>query len=466
MALELLRARLGLSIDDEVRIIHGTVDPSQAPGVFAERASLFMQDTGASGLLWIKVGDLDTDWAVVGTGGEYGVTGIQGETGLQGATGPAGLGTTGLSGVTGIQGLSGDGITWIHAAMLGSATSTFGQFSIQAGNANPFGTPINSPYDQYNNGGVNAIKIPFDYELKEVYLSLGHCAVDAASADSIVYANIEFHKFEGLYSTSLGTVKVPLDGTNCGVFNNLGGNNFQKSTVVDISGIDGTIGDLIGFRFQNVSGTSDINALSRCTILAKLQKKNWTPGGTKGETGLQGATGIPGATGSPGDISIWSQASLLGQAVSTIGYFSTQPGNSNPFGVPVASGAASYGNGGVNPYRMPWSYYVAEVHVTLAHCAVSTASANSTVNFNLDFYGYTGTGNALKGRVSIPINGSNCGVYNNLGGDNYQYAGLTGLSSITGFMGELVGFQFQNVSGPSDLNAVSRASVLVRFQKM
>lgn len=72
MALDFLRARLGISIDDEVRIVHGTSDPSQSPGQSAERGSLYMQDTGSSGQLWIKSGDLDTDWSVVGTDAENG----------------------------------------------------------------------------------------------------------------------------------------------------------------------------------------------------------------------------------------------------------------------------------------------------------------------------------------------------------------------------------------------------------
>jgi len=388
--------------------------------------------------------------------------------------------------------------------MLGSATNTVGLFSVQPGNANPFGVPINTPYDQYNNGGVNAIKIPFDYELKEIYLSLGHAAVSTATADATVYANLDFHKFDGTTATGLGSVRVPFSGSNCGVYNNLGGNNFQKSSLTAITGIQGDAGDLVGFRFRNATGTSDLNAVSRCTILAKLQRKNWTPGGYKGETGalgntglqgatglqgpqgltgprgltgalgitgLQGATGLEGATGprgltgAAGDLSIWVQAAMLGSAANTVGLFSTQPGTSNPTGVPVGTLNTTYGNGGVNPYRMPWGYYVSEVQVSLAHCAVSVASANPTVNFNLDFYTFTGTGSTLKGRVSVPMNGANCGVYNNLGGNNYPFSGVTGLSSITGSYGDLVGFQFQNVAGAGDLNAVSRATVLVKFRK-
>ena len=104
--------------------------------------------------------------------------------------------------------------------------------------------------------------------------------------------------------------------------------------------------------------------------------------------------------------------------------------------------------------------------MTLAHCAVSTASAATYVDFNVDFYGHVGTGRSYKGRVKVPLSGALCGVYNNLGGDNYQFAGVTGLIGITGQMGDLLGFQFQNVQGANDINAVARTTVVVKLQRL
>jgi hypothetical protein len=405
---------------------------------------------------------------------------------------------------------------WIQAAMLGTASNTVGQFSIQPGNANPFGVPISSPSALFNNGGVNALKIPFDYEVKELYLSVANCAVSTTTKDAVVYANIEFHSFTGNSSTSLGTAKVPVDPAKVGVSNNLGGNNFQSASLVGVPGIEGAAGDIIGFRFRNVSAsTSNLNAMARCTILAKVQRKNWTPGGVKGETGAQGVTGLPGSvgslgpqgltgtqgvtgalgptgaqgatgpqgstgtqgstgvrgfTGAPGDQVLWVQTTLVNSATNAPANFFIQPvtgGSTKAAPICSTASGASYSAGGISPIRAPWDYVVSEVHATVAHCAVSTTTKSTTVNLNLDFYGFTGSGHSLKGRVPVPLTGSLCGVSNNLGGDNYQFTGLTGLSSISGFMGELLGFQFTNVPGsPSDINALSVASVTIQLRKV
>ena len=436
-----------------------------------------------------------TNWTPGGTKGETGVQGTRGDTGAVGATGPLGgpPGATGVSGVTGLAGIAGatgisgggtglqgptgargvdgDGIVWMNAAMLGTAASTIGYFSVQPGNSNPFGIPIDTSTSTYGSGSVNGIKIPFDYELKELYLSVAHCAVSTATASNPAYLSLDFHTFLGSSSALLGTVKVPLDGTNCGVFNNLGSDNFQKAVVSGVTGISGTAGDLVGFRFRNVGGTStDINAVSRCTVLAKWQRQNWTPGGMKGETGLlgpQGLTGVQGVTGVqsvPGDTVMWAQATLLGTASSTYGLYSVQPGIGNPFGAPVSSPYDTYGNGGVNAFKLPWPYVVSEVHLAAAHLAVSSGTANPVVNFNIDFDRYKGASSASVGSVSIPLDGSNCGTYNNLGADNFQAVSVSGLG-LTGPATELVGFRFRNVAGASDVNAVSRSTVLVKFRK-
>ena len=408
-----------------------------------------------------------TNWTPGGTKGETGVQGVKGDTGLMGVTGPFG----GPPGSTGVNGTDGDGIVWMNAAMLGTAASTVGYFSVQPGNSNPFGIPIDTSTSTYGNGSVNGIKMPFDYELLELYLSVAHCAVSTATAANPAFLSLDFHTFLGSSSNLLGTVKVPLDGTNCGVYNNLGGDNFQKAVVSGVTGISGTAGDLVGFRFRNVGGSSsDINAVSRCTVLAKWQRQNWTPGGMKGETGLpgpQGLTGVQGVTGVqsvPGDTVMWAQATLLGTASSTYGLYSVQPGYGNPFGAPVSTPYDSYGNGGVNAFKLPWPYVVSEVHLVAARLAVSTATASPIVNFNLDFDRYKGSSSAPVGSISIPLDGTNCGVYNNLGGDNFQAVSVGGLG-LTGPATELVGFRFRNVSGPDDVNAVSRSTVLVKFRK-
>lgn len=404
-----------------------------------------------------------------GSTGTSGITGIKGDTGVQGVTGIPG-GGTGLQGATGVRGVDGDGIVWVQAAMLGTASSTTGLFSVQPGNSNPFGVPIDTGSGSYNGGSVNGLKIPFDYDLLELYVSVGHCAVSATSVASPVFLNMDFHTYQGTSEYLLGTVKVQLDGSRCGVLNNLGGDNFQKAVVQGISGISGTAGDLFGFRFRNVSGPSDINALSRCTVLAKIQRQNWTPGGFKGETGVRGVTGIVGASGAtgvqsvPGDTVLWAQASLLGTASSSLGLYSVQPGSGNPYGVPVGNPYGNYANGSVNALRMPWPYVVQEVHLVVAHVAVSSAVANPVVNFTLDFDRHKGTSSSPVGSVQVPLDGANCGVYNNLGGDNFQAVTVTGLG-LTGPSTELVGFNFRNIAGPSDINSVSRSTVLVKFRK-
>lgn len=395
-------------------------------------------------------------------------------------------------GSTGVRGHDGDGILWVQAALLGTASSSTGYFSVQPGNSNPFGIPIDTSTATYGGGAVNGLKIPFDYELKEVLLSVSHCAVGASSASSTVYLNLDCHVFQGESNSAIGTVRVPLSGAKCGVFNNLGADNFQKAVVTGITGISGAAGDLFGFRFRNVLSSSDVNSVSRCTVLVKLQRINWTPGGDKGDTGvqgimgdtglmgvtgpyggplgatgMQGVTGLIGATGIPGvpgDYTLWAQASLLGTAVSTVGFYSVQGGVGNPSGVPISSTSSSYGAGGVQALKLPWPYVVSEVHMASAHMAVSTATPDTSVNFNLDFHRYRGSSSSLVGSVSVPVDGALCGSYNNLGGDSYQGVKVDGLG-LTGPENELVGWSFRNVGGPSDVNAVSRSTVLVKFQK-
>ena len=415
-----------------------------------------------------------------------GATGLRGATGVpgpMGVTGPSGGGATGAPGATGLRGLDGDGILWVQAALLGTASNSTGYFSVQPGNSNPFGTPIDTSASSYGNGAVNGLKIPFDYELREVYLSVAHCAVGTASAASLVNLNLDCHTFQGATSSVLGTITVPLDGTKCGVYNNLGADNFQKAAVIGVTGIGGTAGDLFGFRFRNVLAATDVNAVSRCTVLVKLQRLNWTPGGVKGETGVQGThgdtgvvgpmgvtgpfggpSGTTGVPGAPGDTMLWAQASLLGTASNTVGLYSIQGGISNPAGIPISNPSDSYGNGGVQALRLPWPYVVSEVHVSAAHLAVSSGTADVAVAFNLDFHRYKGMSSALVGSVAIPLDGALCGVFNNLGGDSYQAAGVSGLG-LTGPANELVGWSFRNVGGTSDINSVSRSTVLVKFQK-
>ncbi len=409
-----------------------------------------------------------------------GATGPRGATGVpgpMGVTGPSGGGTG--NGATGVRGLDGDGILWIQAAMLGTASNTSGYFSVQPGAANPFGTPIDTSSSTYGNGAVNGIKIPFDYELHEVYLSVAHCAVGTSTASDPVNLNLDCHTFQGSASTVLGTIRVPLDGVKCGVFNNLGADNFQKAAVVGVTGISGAAGDLFGFRFRNVLASTDVNAVSRCTVLVKLQRINWTPGGVKGETGVQGIpgnTGVvgpmgvtgpfggpPGSTGTPGapgDTTLWAQASLLGTASSTTGLYAVQ----GPAGTPISDASSTYGGGGVQALKLPWPYVISEVQVTAAHLAVSSGLADAAVNFNLDFHRYKGATSSQVGTVAVPLDGALCGVFNNLGGDNYQSAGVSGLG-LTGPENELVGWSFRNVGGSYDINAVSRSTVLVKFQK-
>lgn len=70
MALDLLRTRLGLSIDDAVSIVHGSADPTVAPGYSAPEGSLYLQDNGAGSGLWLKNGAADTAWLVLSTDSE------------------------------------------------------------------------------------------------------------------------------------------------------------------------------------------------------------------------------------------------------------------------------------------------------------------------------------------------------------------------------------------------------------
>jgi hypothetical protein len=71
MALDYFRARLGISMDDEVELLHGDFDPSST-GQAAPEGSLFQRQSTGNAALYLKTGATDTDWTILSADDENG----------------------------------------------------------------------------------------------------------------------------------------------------------------------------------------------------------------------------------------------------------------------------------------------------------------------------------------------------------------------------------------------------------
>lgn len=163
---------------------------------------------------------------------------------------------------------------WLSAAMMGSAASSIGIFSKSSVAANPssYSNPITNPYGNYIDGAVDPYIIPFNYTITEVYITVGRVAVSGATVGSNPVLRIEFFKHSASSRTSLGSADLPINPANCGIYNNLGGNNFQKSEKIGLN-ITGSAGDIIGWQFTNLSSTNnEINAIAQCTTTVKIEE--------------------------------------------------------------------------------------------------------------------------------------------------------------------------------------------------
>jgi len=200
----------------------------------------------------------------------------EGLIGPQGVTGPFG-GPQGDTGSQGIQGATGTALVpetfFASSAMMGTSANTIGLFSIHAQNANPFNNPITSSGGTFNNGDIDPIKVPFNWVVTEAFASVGSVAVSQGTVGTNPAMRVELFKHSGTSRSSIGDLDMPIDGTNCGVFNNIGGNNFQDTGLTGILGITGSAGDLIGWQFTNLSTNNElINSLARCKVVVKFEE--------------------------------------------------------------------------------------------------------------------------------------------------------------------------------------------------
>jgi hypothetical protein len=199
--------------------------------------------------------------------GEQGATGAQGD---QGATGVQG--TDGAQGAQGVQGSPNNQTTWFQGNMIGQANSTTGYFSIQGGNANPFGKPI-TQNQSYTNGDVNPFVTPYNWEITEVHGVLDACAVSQSTVGASPTMRLAFYEHtSGTVRTLIANQDISITGT-VSTFNNLGTTNLQTFQITGISNMSGNKGELIGWEFVNRSSDNEkINALSRCIVVAKIEQ--------------------------------------------------------------------------------------------------------------------------------------------------------------------------------------------------
>ncbi len=134
--------------------------------------------------------------------------------------------------------------------------------------------------------------------------------------------------------------------------------------------------------------------------------------------------------------------SLIGEANSTTGMFVKAAENvySNPTGRPLSSPYAPGGgfqNGDVSPYRMPRAGTISKLSITFEGAAVGTGVKGATVYGRFRIYKMLGSSRVQIAEVDIALSDlTNVGIWN-----------------IAVAAGDLIGWEFVNVSADDYVNA-------------
>lgn len=160
-----------------------------------------------------------------------------------------------------------------HFTQRGQASSTAGLFSKSRSSAfgADFGLPTSSASDQYVNGGLDPYRVGDDKRIKRVLFNTSASAVGAGTVGATVSASIQVYTIQNTSETLLTTFVIPLDPSNVGTFNNLGGTTSNKSASFNT---DFSIPNnaMIGIRFLNIASSStQLNAIGFTNVTLEIE---------------------------------------------------------------------------------------------------------------------------------------------------------------------------------------------------
>lgn len=156
--------------------------------------------------------------------------------------------------------------------------------------------------------------------------------------------------------------------------------------------------------------------------------------------------------------SLYLFGSLIGEANSTTGMFVKAAENvySNPTGRPLSSPFAPGGgfqNGDVSPYRMPRAGTISKLSITFEGAAVGTGVKGATVYGRFRIYKMLGSSRVQIAEVDIALADlTNVGIWNNASANAFQSV-ESGALSVAVAAGDLIGWEFVNVSADDHVNA-------------
>lgn len=161
------------------------------------------------------------------------------------------------------------------------------------------------------------------------------------------------------------------------------------------------------------------------------------------------------ATPAAGGAGVQYQFALPGNASSTPGLLSkANSSTGNPGGLKptTSSGDPGINNGGPDPYIARAAVTITSATLKVAHAAVATGTAGGAMIARFDLYRVDYSTRTLIGSLNFPI--TSAGVFNNLGGNNFQVSTLTGLSLALA-QGDCFGVEFLNLGGTDNqINAL------------
>ena len=174
-----------------------------------------------------------------------------------------------------------------------------------------------------------------------------------------------------------------------------------------------------------------------------------------GQQGNQGNQGWQGPSGS-GTIYHTYSFSMPQQASGTTGLMGKCGVSSGTASLPTTDPNSDLGNGGIDPYIALNACTIIQGTFTWCACAVSQQTVGANPIIKIDVYSDAVGSRSLLGTISVPVDTGKCGVSNNLGGNNFQTATVTGLS-IALTQGQTFGIQFTNVDTDNNkINALAR----------
>lgn len=178
-----------------------------------------------------------------------------------------------------------------------------------------------------------------------------------------------------------------------------------------------------------------------------------------------GSSWIQLGTGGAGADTMYIFASLAGNANSTTGQLQWFNVNtSNPGGVleQTSSGDPGIDNGGSNPFCIPAAATLTDARLVCAHAAVSQGTAGGAMTARFDVYSAAYSSRSLLTSLDFSI--SSAGVFNNLGGNNFQTSALSSIGQAIS-AGDLLGVQFTNRSANNnEINAIGGCYLALRLE--